>query len=151
MINMLASLGKVVVGAGTIIRSLFMVFSHATRPLDTILYPEVKGEDISGSYGNPELEPYEADNFDLSLEYYGEGMTFASIGIFRKNIDNAIYPTLQKTKTINGISFNDGVETWINGQDSHVNGLELNFQYGWENGAYIATNLTFTDSESLHN
>ena len=109
---------------------------------------EVKGEDISGSYGNPELEPYEADNFDLSLEYYGEGMTFASIGIFRKNIDNAIYPTLQKTKTINGISFNDGVETWINAQDSHVNGLELNFQYGWENGTYIATNLTFTDSES---
>ena len=46
MINMLASLRKVVVGAGTIIRSLFMVFSHATRPRDTILYPEVKGEDI---------------------------------------------------------------------------------------------------------
>ena len=65
-----------------------------------------------------------------------------------KNIDNAIYPTLQKTKTINGISFNDGVETWINAQDSHVNGLELNFQYGWKNGTYIATNLTFTDSES---
>jgi NADH-quinone oxidoreductase subunit I len=46
MMKMLASLGKVVIGAGTIVRSLFMVFSHATRPRDTIMYPEVKGEDI---------------------------------------------------------------------------------------------------------
>ena len=104
--------------------------------------------DTSGSYGNPGLKPYEANNYDLSLEYYGNGMTFASIGVFRKDIDNAIYPTIQKEATLNGLYFNDGVETWINAEDSYVNGLELNVQYGWESGFYVATNLTLTDSES---
>jgi len=104
--------------------------------------------DTSGSVGNPDLRPYEADNFDISLEYYGDGMTFASVGFFYKNIANAIYPTYQLNGTYNGITFNDGVETWINAQDSTVKGVEVNLQYGWENGLYVALNGTVTDSES---
>lgn len=104
--------------------------------------------DTSGSVGNPDLEPYEADNFDVSLEYYGEGMTYFAVGYFHKSIANAIYPTVQRVGTFNGIDFNDGVETWINAQDSTVDGVEVNLQYGWDNGLYIATNLTWTDSES---
>ena len=37
---------KFLAGFGSIVRSLWMVFSHVTRKRDTILYPEVKGEDI---------------------------------------------------------------------------------------------------------
>ena len=109
---------------------------------------EVKGEDISGKYGNPDLEPYESTNMDLALEYYGDEMTFASIGVFRKDIDNAIYPTIQKTATINNIVFNDGVETWINAESSTINGLEINLQFGLENGLFVALNGTLTDGES---
>lgn len=107
--------------------------------------------DTSGSIGNPNLKPYEADNFDLSLEYYGEGMTYFAVGYFHKSIANAIYPTYQRNGVFNGISFNDGVETWINADDSRINGIELNAQYGWENGLYVATNFTLTDSESTFN
>jgi len=107
--------------------------------------------DTSGSIGNPNLKPYEADNFDLSLEYYGEGMTYFAVGYFHKSIANAIYPTYQRNGVFNGISFNDGVETWINADDSRINGIELNAQYGWENGLYVATNFTLTDSESAFN
>ena len=117
-----------------------------TAPITSVNYGTAG--DVSGSVGNPDLKPYEATNFDLSLEYYGEDMTYAAIGIFRKDIKNAIYPTVQKVATINGIAFNDGVETWINSGDSYINGLELNGQYGWDNGLYVAANLTFTDSES---
>ena len=46
MFKMLASLGKVVVGMGTVVRSLWMVFSHATRKRDTIMYPETPAEEI---------------------------------------------------------------------------------------------------------
>mgnify|MGYP006078392243 FL=1 len=106
------------------------------------------GATISGSAGNPLLKPYEAVNYDLSLEFYGEGMTFLSAGLFRKDIKNAIYPTLQQNATIMGISFNDGVETWINADDSTINGFELNGQYGWENGMYVTANITLTDGES---
>ena len=89
---------------------------------------EIDGEDISGSIGNPDLKPLEATNLDLALEFYGEGMTFASVGLFHKDIENAIYRTIQTTATINGISFNDGVETWINADDTTVTGLEANLQ-----------------------
>ena len=106
------------------------------------------GTTVSGSAGNPLLKPYEAVNYDLSLEFYGEGMTFLSAGLFRKDIKNAIYPTLQENATIMGISFNDGVETWINADDSTINGFELNGQYGWENGMYVTANITLTDGES---
>lgn len=37
---MLKTLAKVVVGAGTIMRSMLMVFSHGFRKRDTICYPE---------------------------------------------------------------------------------------------------------------
>lgn len=37
---------KFLAGFGSIVRSLFMVFSHATRKRDTILYPEVPVEQI---------------------------------------------------------------------------------------------------------
>ena len=103
---------------------------------------------VSGSAGNPNLKPYEAINYDLSIEFYGEGMTFISAGLFRKDIKNAIYPTLQTNATYMGVSFNDGVDSWINAGDSTINGLELNAQYGWDNGFYVAANATLTDGES---
>lgn len=43
-----------------------------------------------GSQGNPALEPLLSDNFDLSLEWYYGQSSYASVGYFRKNIDNYI-------------------------------------------------------------
>lgn len=43
--------------------------------------------------GNPELEPYVSDNFDLSLEwYYGEG-SYVSVGYYYKIVDNFLVDT----------------------------------------------------------
>jgi TonB-dependent receptor len=106
------------------------------------------GGDISGSAGNPNLKPYEATNFDVSLEFYGDDMTFVSVGLFRKDIKNAIYPKIYKTATFMGVTFNDDVKTWENADDSTIDGLELSLQYGWENGMYFAGNITLTDGES---
>lgn len=40
--------------------------------------------------GNPELEPYVSDNFDVSFEwYYGEG-SYVSVGYYHKLVDNFI-------------------------------------------------------------
>ena len=111
-------------------------------------------DDVKGSYGNPDLEPYEANNFDLSYEYYGDELFFLSVGIFLKQIDNAIYPTYQKTATINGINFNDGVKTYINAEESDIKGLEFNYQQEFDflsapfDGLYLAMNMTYTDGDS---
>ena len=44
------------------------------------------------SVGNPALEPYLADNFDVSFEYYYEEGSYASIGYFHKTVDNFLAP-----------------------------------------------------------
>ncbi|HEA15203.1 MAG TPA: TonB-dependent receptor [Pseudoalteromonas prydzensis] len=56
----------------------------------------------TGSRGNPGLLPFESTNLDLSLEYYyGEG-SYASIGYFKKDVDNFIQTTITET-TIEGL------------------------------------------------
>jgi iron complex outermembrane recepter protein len=45
------------------------------------------------SSGNPELQPYISDNFDLSLEWYYAPGSYASIGHFRKHVDRFIVST----------------------------------------------------------
>jgi TonB-dependent receptor len=45
---------------------------------------------ISVDYGNPGLLPYEADNIDLSLEYYYGDASYISVGYFDKEVANWI-------------------------------------------------------------
>ncbi|WP_370980592.1 TonB-dependent receptor [Agaribacterium sp. ZY112] len=40
--------------------------------------------------GNPNLKPFESDNFDFSLEYYYADGSYASAGYFIKKVDNFI-------------------------------------------------------------
>ena len=127
-------------------RSLARPGFTATAPA---LELEIDGDEVSGKIGNPDLKPYESNNFDLAIELYGEGMTFASLGLFHKDIENAIYKTIQRAATVNGITFNDGVETWINADESTITGVEANLQYGLDNGLFAAANVTRAlDSES---
>ncbi len=52
--------------------------------------------------GNPGLNPYISDNLDFSLEYYyGEG-NYASIGYFKKMVDNFLIDSISTT-TVPGI------------------------------------------------
>ncbi len=44
----------------------------------------------TGDAGNPALLPFESDNFDLSFEWYYTGGSYASIGYYRKQVDNFI-------------------------------------------------------------
>ena len=50
-------------------------------------------DEAEAEIGNPTLDPYEADNFDLSLEYYPTKLSLISAGVFFKQIDNPIYET----------------------------------------------------------
>lgn len=43
--------------------------------------------------GNPDLKPYTSDNIDLSLEYYYQPGSYASVGYFRKQVDNFLVRT----------------------------------------------------------
>ena len=105
-----------------------------------------------GEMGNPDLDPYEATNFDLSIEYYGDG-SFASFGYFKKDIENAIYPLAVANTTVNGLFF-DELLTFVNTDDSDVDGFELNIFQELNmlpepiDGLFISMNFTKTDGNS---
>ncbi len=44
----------------------------------------------TGDAGNPGLLPFESDNFDLSFEWYYDEGSYASIGYYRKQVENFI-------------------------------------------------------------
>jgi len=44
----------------------------------------------NGGSGNTNLQPFEAENFDLSLEYYYAEGSYASVGYYRKDVENFI-------------------------------------------------------------
>ncbi|WP_233080554.1 TonB-dependent receptor [Rheinheimera soli] len=56
----------------------------------------------TGALGNTGLLPYESTNLDLSLEYYYGEASYASIGYFKKDVDNFIQNTITET-TIEGL------------------------------------------------
>lgn len=97
--------------------------------------------------GNPELKPYEADNFDLSIEYYPGDIGVLSAGYFYKKIDNfIIFADVAGTADWDGF---DEVIQPINGEEAEVSGLELSWVKAFDNGFLIATNATFSDSEAV--
>ena len=104
-----------------------------------------------GEMGNPDLEPYESTNLDLSFErYYENGAV--SIGYFMKDVKNVIYPQVT-AGVVGGINFSE-LETYINSEKSTVDGIEFNFFREFVNlpepfdGLFISLNLTEVDAES---
>jgi len=54
------------------------------------------------STGNPDLEPFDSDNFDLALEWYYQPGSFAAAGFFYKRVDNFLVSTTEE-RTFEGI------------------------------------------------
>ncbi len=110
--------------------------------------------DYSGSMGNPSLNPYMANNFDLGIEMYRE-QYLLTLGIFYKDIENTIYPRVIANQDIGGLFFSD-LETFANAGDSNIIGLEINFfaeldPYLPIDGFFVSANGTFSDGESDFN
>ena len=110
----------------------------------------VNGE-FSGSMGNPDLDPYKANNFDVAIEFYGNDYLMTA-GLFYKDIENTIYPRVIANEIVGGILFSD-LETYANAAESEIIGIELNLFTELDNylpidGFFIAANATISDGES---
>lgn len=75
--------------------------------------------------GNPELDPYESKNIDLSVEKYLGSTGIVSLGLFHKSIDGYIVETVRTNDPAYG-GFD--VTQPINGRKATVRGAELNWQ-----------------------
>ena len=104
-----------------------------------------------GEMGNPDLDPYEADNFDLTIERYSDNGA-VSFGLFKKNIDNAIYPQLTQG-VVAGYNFSE-LLTYVNSESSTVDGMEFNLFREFDSlpdpfdGLFISVNITDIDASS---
>lgn len=111
--------------------------------------------------GNPALDPYEADNFDLSIEYYPTKLSVLSAGVFYKEISNPIFGANYDIDDVPGSVdlslLPDSVEevfTYVNGENATVKGIELNYVQQldfigdfWE-GFLVSANVTIAESEA---
>jgi TonB-dependent receptor len=68
----------------------FSVSRSMTRADAGQILPGTTFSDTSGqvaSVGNPDLEPYFSDNFDLGGEFYTGGIGYVGLALFRKDVD----------------------------------------------------------------
>ncbi|TGV29199.1 TonB-dependent receptor, partial [Mesorhizobium sp. M8A.F.Ca.ET.142.01.1.1] len=75
--------------------------------------------------GNPELDPYESKNIDLSVEKYIGSSGIVSLGLFHKSIDGYIVETVRTNDPAYG---RFDVTQPINGRNATVRGAEFNWQ-----------------------
>lgn len=139
----------------------------------TVIGTTRQGGNLTSSSGNPELLPFESDNLDFSFEYYYGDVSYASIGYFRKDVNNFIVSgTEDLTFTLpdgsqlrdpstgsnpDAPDANDGLAVFTNtlpsnGEAASVDGFELTVQHEFgDSGFGVIANATFVDTDSEFN
>jgi TonB-dependent receptor len=99
----------------------------------------------SATGGNPWLQPMEADQFDLSLEWYYADVGSAWVNLFRKDIDGFIR-TGRITQEIDGFPF--VIQAPANQDSAELDGFELGWRHFWDFGFGIEASYTYIDSST---
>jgi len=109
-------------------------------------------DERKGDFGNPDLKPYRAWNFDAGVEYYLPGNGALSAGVFYKDIKDFIVDANYGDPGVyQGIAY-DKATIPINGDSARVWGLELSYQQALRflpsplDGLLVQANYTYTDA-----
>lgn len=107
--------------------------------------------------GNADLQPVEADQADLSAEWYFADKSVLSGALFWKDISGFITYQLEENVDI-GVIGNIGgagqapvlydISRPINGDKAKVVGIEVGLQHFFDNGFGIRANYTYTDTKA---
>jgi len=107
--------------------------------------------------GNADLEPVEANQADLSLEWYFDDKSVVSGAVFWKDLDGFITYQFLENVDIGVVGSIGGapdapilydVARPINGDTAEVLGFEFGFQHFWDSGFGLRANYTYTDTEA---
>lgn len=96
--------------------------------------------------GNVDLEPIQADQIDLGIEWYYQEGSALTAAVFYKDIDGFITSQASYDVPIAGQLFY--VERPMNGQTATVKGIELGVQHFFGNGFGLVANYTYTDTNA---
>jgi TonB-dependent receptor len=109
---------------------------------------------FTGSRGNPDLQPYEATQYDLGLEWYFSQDAFVSATAFRKEISSFVVNTSVSEEIDGSPGDGSGNEYTVTipvngGDDVTINGIEAGAQYAFDflpqpfNGFGAFANVTY--------
>ncbi|MFC1796541.1 TonB-dependent receptor [Pseudomonadota bacterium] len=115
---------------------------------------------FTGTAGNPNLEPFRANQFDASLEwYFGQG-NLLSFAYFYKDVESFVQTETIFTKVDPVLTAGIDPDTIFaisrpgNGEGAKINGFELTYQQafymlppGWDGLGLVAT-YTYTDTDA---
>lgn len=108
---------------------------------------------LTGSRGNPDLQPFEATAYDAGLEWYFGRESFVSATYFRKEISSFII-NRASAEVIDGTTYN--ITRPVNGADAvTINGLEIGGQYAFDflpkpfDGFGVLANYTYQKDEGF--
>ena len=105
----------------------------------------------TGTGGAPDLDPFSAQQFDLSAEWYFGPDALLSAGLFYKDISTFIIQQ-QRSETYAGVNYL--INRKINGEGATVQGLEVLFQTPLSNligaleGFGVVATYSYIDSET---
>jgi iron complex outermembrane receptor protein len=122
---------------------------------------------LSGAGGNPDIDPYRANQFDVSLEWYPRADTILAAGLYYKDIQSFITdrptqerfqietttPNVTRCTAVGGANPNlynclFDINRRANGGGGRIQGIELTAQAPIWNGFGVQTNYTYSDAET---
>jgi TonB-dependent receptor len=132
------------------------------NPSQLALRRTLDGVGLTGSRGNPDLQPFEAVQYDLGLEWYFSEDGFVSAAAFRKEISSFIQTISFKEEADGSPGNNSGdeytVSVPVNGTDDvTINGIEAGAQYAFDflpapfNGFGALANVTVQEADGYKN
>ncbi len=133
--------------------------------LQTVQNADANGNFIPGSYrlqgefnaGNPYLMPTEADNYDLTAEWYFSKVGQLTASMFYKRLKGVLTnSTVRASLTNNGATFDSIVTTPMNAEETgKIKGFELAYQQTYDflpgilGGLGLQANYTFVHSKGV--
>jgi iron complex outermembrane recepter protein len=84
---------------------------------------------FEGSGGNPQLRPYEAKQYDATVEYYFGRPGFVYVGYFKKDIDG-YYQRVSIPEIVDGQVFQ--IDQLVNADAAKVDGWEFGYQQQYD-------------------
>jgi TonB-dependent receptor len=122
------------------------------RQAPRFLIEENDENEREGEFGNPDLDPYRAWNFDATLEWYFAPEAVIQGGVFYKTVDDFIIDAVFEDGVFNGIAYDEALIP-INGDEAKVFGVELAYGQALSflpapfDGLLVNFNYTYTDAE----
>lgn len=98
-----------------------------------------------GSGSNKGLEPFQATQYDLGLEWYFQRGSVLGMGLFRKNVKNFTVPVVRDVSlTVGGETLSvQNYATSASGRNAVSKGIELYAQHTFDNGIGFQANYTY--------